>query len=247
MNIPRFMPGQALSAVHLNQLADAIRTGRITSFVGGRVQITTGGTMLIADPPPSSGGGTATPDYSFRVFQAPAEEGDTRPFFYVYGESYLLKDAAEREYIEITGVNTDYDRFNLPAEMPAAIAITLEFDNEMKITAAYRQEGKIADVFETYPCPVERDSEATGVDYLRQTKMHIFIAEVIDPTAEGADARDGTTVDDDGVQKKIIQLVDTDMLFTWSVVDGLAARIAVPWKKACRAVGSTPFVPVTPP
>jgi hypothetical protein len=242
--IPDIWKGKPLYAQDIKNLIDEVKTNRITDINGGRLVRGINGTTIIIDKQQTGGGGGGDTAYHpFQVLRAPAEEDDDgKPYFYIYEESYLIRDPSEAEFIEITPINTEYQRFTLPDELPAAIAITLEFDEEMTITAAYLEQSKIEDYFIGYPNPVERDTEATGFNYMRQTKMHVFLAEVVGT----GDKRDGIVVDDKGTDKKIVQLVNTDLLFTWSVFDGMAAQIAVPWKRCCRAFGNAPFVPTPP-
>jgi hypothetical protein len=239
--IPDIWKGKPLYAQDIKNLIDEVKTNRVTDINGGRLIRGINGTTIIIDKQQTGGGGVGDTTYHpFQVLRAPAEDNDDgKPYFYIYEESYLIRDASEREYIQITPINTAYERFALPEDLPAAIAVTLEFNEQMTVTSAYLEQSKIEDYFNDYPNPVVRDTEAEGFNYLRQTKMHIFLAEIVGT----GDKRDGIVVDDEGVKKKIVQLVDTDLLFTWSVFDGLAAQIAVPWKRCSRAAGNAPWVP----
>ena len=225
MNIPRFMPGQALSAVHLNQLSDAIRTSRVTSFVGGRVQMTTGGTMLIADPSPSGGGGVATAVYPFQISQIDTSGG--RPVLATNSESYLIKDQTDKDFVSISPINVEgaYAGYFLP-DVPGVICVTVEFDTNMEITNAFQESIGIA-AWPDYPNPIERDTEATGADYLRQKKLRIAIAEV----AFDTDKREGTVYNDNGTSKKLIPITTSNLMLEWQVLQGMAALLAIPFPK----------------
>lgn len=233
MQIPRFNAGQALSAADLNKLGDAIRAVRVTSFVGGRVQENSGGTSLIADVQGSTSTTEATVVTTpFQVQQAPSEEGDQpgRIYVYVDGQSFLMKDQNEHDFVNITNISNGYHRFLLPA-IGDVFVVLVEFDNAMDVLSATFYSDSLGNI-PVYPKPIQRDDTAEGVYYLRQKFLWIPIAEVVAKT----DPRQGTVYTDNGQEKKVVQLVYTDLMMTWEVVDGMAGIIARPWNRRAALV-----------
>lgn len=228
MNIPRFNPGQGLTAADLNKLGDAIRANRITGFVGGRVEINASGTSLIANQSGSSGGGEVTlPTTPFQILQAPPQTGDQpgRVYVYVDGQSFLMANQNEHDFVSINNISTGYHRFLLPP-LYDVFVVLVEFYQTMDIKSATFYPENLANI-PLYPAPIQRDDTAEGVYYLRQKFLWIPIAEVVDTT----DPREGTVYTDDGIQKKVVQLVSTDLMMTWEIVDGMAGIIARPWNR----------------
>lgn len=234
MNIPRFSPRQALTADALNKLGDAIRAYRVTSFVGGRIEQNTGGTSLILTALTGGGGGGDAGMLPFEVFASPDPDdpSPTRPLFEVNPVSSIWKSMGSIERVIVSPFNTpgQYARFTLP-DAPGAIVVTITFDEQMGITDAILEQIPLSEWPEGaggaagYPWPIERDAEATGANYLRQKKLYIVLAEVSTPE----DERDGTVVDDNGTQKKIIQIVQSHLMLDWQLLDGLATKVAIPW------------------
>ncbi|MEY4400132.1 MAG: hypothetical protein RLZZ539_1461, partial [Pseudomonadota bacterium] len=169
------------------------------------------------------------------------------PLFKINPESYIFKNQGSVEVVQIDPLSdpAKNQKFNLP-EPPGAIYISITFDEKMTITEARLETDPISDWPEkagVYPWPIERDTEATGADYLRQKKLHIVIAEV----STDDDTRDGTTVDDDGMKKRIIQLVKEHLILDWQIVDGIAAKVAVPWQGLSQLAAGKPPPNPNPP
>jgi hypothetical protein len=234
MDLPAFKKGMALLASDLNRLAAQVRASRITSVLGGRVDVTPGGTSITVFPQPGSTGASgATTAAPFTVLEAPSEPGWTEPKFYIQSESFLMKDENESVQL-ITPINTAYTPFTLPT-LPGAIFIKVEFDENMAILGAWLETGTLSTaLWPNYPKPVERDTTGVGFNYLRQKYLRICIAEVVPEN----DKREGPTytigTGPSAQVRKVVQLVNTDLLLEWKILDGLAAKLATPYKRACR-------------
>ena len=240
MDLPFFQKRMALMASDLNKLANEIRASRITSVVGGSVTVTSGGTTLNVGPGASRASDYATP---FEIIPAEPTTQDgptTKRKFQVNPNSYLMQDENE-EPVYIYGVS-DYPSNNVPFELPpvpGAILLKVEFGTDMEILGAWLEYGEIDNtLWPSYPDPIERDVLATGSNYLREQYLRVMLAEVVDPVT---DEREGPVYEvDTNDRRKVIQNVSTDLVLQWTVLDGIAAKLAVPWKRASRATRTNP-------
>lgn len=238
MDLPAFKKGMALLASDLNRLAAQVRASRVTSVIGGKLDVSPGGTSITIAPQAGTGGGGVAASYTkpWELIGVPLADGETIPKFKVFDQSFLLTDANEdAQYIYgVTEGNST--EFELPP-IPGLIILKIEFDEYMNILGAWLEYAELTEGFwPSYPDPVERDIEATGANYLRQKYLRIALHEVASTT----DPREGPIYsipqggDQDPLQVKVIQLVSTDLLLEWQILDGLAAKLAVPWKYATR-------------
>jgi hypothetical protein len=165
------------------------------------------------------------PDYPFKV-QYLRTEND-RPIFQTYEESYLIKDQTDTELVSISPINVEgaSAEYFLPA-VPGVICVTVQFDEDMEITDAFQETLGIS-AWPNYPNPIERDVEATGVNYLRQKYLRIPIAEV----APESDKRPGDVYTDNGNPKKLVQIASTNFVLSWQVLEGMAALLAMPFPR----------------
>ncbi len=232
MDLPAFKKGMALMASDLNRLTNQVRASRVTQVIGGTVSVAPGGTTITVSPTAGKAGGAAAYATPFEVLLAPQEEEWTAPRFTV-GEGYLLKDPNEDAQL-ITGFTP---AFELPP-VPGAILLKVEFGEDMDILAAWIEDGEISETFwSNYPDAIERDATGTGTNYLRQKYLRVCLAEVVAAT----DDREGPVYTINDEQVKVIQNVDTDLMLQWQVVDGMAAVVAVPWKRATRVTIPPPI------
>jgi len=243
MDLPFFQKRMALLASDLNKLSNEIRASRITSVVGGSVSVTSGGTMLTV-----GGGNARVAQYAtpFEIIPAEPTTQDgpgTKRKFQVNPNSYLMEDENE-EPVYIYGVS-DYPANNEPFELPpipGAIMLKVEFGTDMEILGAWLEYGEIDNtLWPQYPDPIERDILSTGADYLREKYLRVMLAEVVDPVT---DEREGPIYEvESNDRRKVIQNVNTDLVLQWTVLDGLAAKLAVPWKRSSRATRTNPTPP----
>ena len=231
----------ALLASDLNKLSNEIRASRITSVVGGSFTVTSGGTSLTV-----GNGGARVSYYStpFEVIPAAptAQDGPTtKRKFQINPNSYLMEDENE-EPVYIYGIS-DYPSNNVPFELPpipGAILLKVEFGTDMAILGAWLEYGGIDNtIWPQYPDPIERDVLATGPDYLREKYLRVMLAEVVDPVT---DEREGPIYEvQANDRRKVIQNVNTDLVLQWTVLDGIAAKLAAPWKRSSRATRTNPI------
>lgn len=239
MDLPAFKKGMALMANDLNRLANQVRASRITSVIGGgKLDVTPGGTTLTLQPMSQRTGVAESYSGPWDLIAQPLEEGQTVPTYTIYEQSFLLKDENE-DPIKITGLS---EGFGVPFELPwqlngqGIIFIKVEFSPNMEILGAWLETGVLSpELWPSWPDPVERDYEATGVDYARQKYLRIALHEVVQINSE-FDLREGPvyTIPPD-IEVHVIQLLTTDLVLEWRIIDGLAAKVAAPWKRASRS------------
>jgi hypothetical protein len=146
------------------------------------------------------------------------------------------------EPVYIYGIS-DYPSNNVPFELPpipGAILLKVEFGTDMAILGAWLEYGGIDNtIWPQYPDPIERDVLATGPDYLREKYLRVMLAEVVDPVT---DEREGPIYEvQANDRRKVIQNVNTDLVLQWTVLDGIAAKLAAPWKRSSRATRTNPI------
>lgn len=221
MDIPAFKKGMALMASDLNRLANQVRASRITSVIGGKLDVTPGGTSITVTPQSNLAASNSTPT-PWQVMGAAPQEGQEAPRLQVYLESELIEDPRGELALFDTG---SFDPFTFP-ELNSAVFIKVEFDEDMKPIWYIVDHAVIPyGMWPDYPDPVVRDDTATGVNYKRQKYLFIALAEVVTPD----DGREGTIYTIGEEQRKVVQLVNTNLCLQWTVLAGMSARIAVPW------------------
>lgn len=236
--IPDFYKGKQIFASDFTALANEVKSNRITAVIGGTFQRGIHGTTIIVPHQYYSSSNANAYSYKkpWQLIAVPLDKGKKIPKFKVFDQSFLLTDANEdAQYIYgVTEGNST--EFELPP-IPGLIILKIEFDEYMNILGAWLEYAELTEEFwPSYPDPVERDLEATGANYLRQKYLRIALHEI----AATTDPRDGPIYsipqggDQDPLQVKVIQLVYTDLLLEWQILDGLAAKLAVPWKYATR-------------
>jgi len=243
MDLPAFKKGMALLASDLNRLTAQVRASRITSVIGGKLDVSPGGTSLTIATQ-QNGAATAAAFYNgpWDLISQPLEEGETVPKYTIYEQSFLLKDENEVP-VKITGLSEgDAVPFELPweANEQGVIFLKIEFDTDMTILGAWLETGVLSDeLWPDWPSPVERDYEAEGVDYARQKYLRVALHEVVE-VGSTFDVREAPIYsipqgEGDPIQVHVVQLIETDLILEWRIVDGLAAKVAAPWKRASRS------------
>lgn len=232
---PSIYSGKEILAKDLQDLIAEIKSARITSVIGGSYIRGVNGTCIKISPTSGGGGGgSAISTLPFAVLpytpETPPTPPDPRPVFEINPVSYIWQSPATITRVIVSPFNTpgQYPGFYLP-DPPAAIVVTVTFDESMAVYTAILEQIKLDEWPENaggYPWPIERDFAATGANYGRQKKLYIVLAEVSTPE----DGRDGTVYTDQGKEKKVIQLVKSHLLLDWQILDGLAAKIAIPWQ-----------------
>lgn len=214
MDLPAFKKGMALLASDLNRLANQVRASRITSVIGGRVDVTPGGTALTVFPQPggASGATVASEEFPFRLFAA--EESVK-----INLNSFLLRDATG-DTVSISNLSTF---FCIPT-VGQQIILEITINAFGVPSSAELKCGAWQDIWPTYTNPIVRD-QTTKL----QTKLIVSIGECSDET----DDRDGFIFTDPAldppVPVKVVQMVRTDLCCFLAQVRGLPAVLAMPW------------------
>lgn len=175
-------------------------------------------------------GGGASYAAPFEVSQVTAGPVYT---FEVNPQSFLLKDQNE-DAVLIYGLGYG---FELPP-IPGIIMLRVEFSETMQIVSPTIMWGELnATLWPNYPDPVERDPSGVGPNYMRQKYLRVCLAEVVSTS----DPREGPVYDLGGTSVKVIQNVNTDLCLQWTVLDGMSAQLAFPWKRASRVTLPPPI------